>query len=238
MSTYRAGVPSAAERTGDFGEICSAQGGSFNSAGMCLDGSGNQLNAGQLWDPYSGLYSSTDGGPIRSAYIPYNNVSTYTSPGNPNLPANLQPAPGVAGNLIDPVALKVMSLFPLPTLTWRALRPLKNNWIASGATPNSNDQFDLRIDHRFNEKNLLSAKYSQDRNSNTPFDCFKTLIDPCGSGANKSTAHIFSINDTYTFNPTLLLTTTFGITRGAMLIFAYNSSLNSDPLGALGFLRI
>jgi hypothetical protein len=35
----------------------------------------------------------------------------------------------------------------------------------------------------------------------------------------RGTAHIFSINDTYTFNPTLLLTTTFGITRGAMLYF-------------------
>ncbi len=234
MQTYRAGVPSAAERTGNFSELCGAQGGSFNASGICTDSSGNQLNAGQLWDPYSGTYDPNNGGPDRTAAIPFNRVDQYISPGNPNLPANLQPAPGVAGNLIDPVALKVMSLYPLPTPNMAGATPY-NNWIASGATPYSNDQFDLRIDHRFNEKNLLSAKYSQDRNSTTPFDCFKTLIDPCGSGANKGTAHIFSINDTYTFNPTLLLTTTFGITRGATLIFAYNSSLNSDPLGALGF---
>jgi hypothetical protein len=57
------------------------------------------------------------------------------------------------------VALKVMSLFPLPTPNMANALRLYNNWIASGATPsNSNDQFDLRIDHRFNEKNLLSAK--------------------------------------------------------------------------------
>ncbi|MGA2204527.1 MAG: TonB-dependent receptor [Terriglobales bacterium] len=33
----------------------------------------------------------------------------------------------------------------------------------------------------------------------------------------------------------MLLTTTFGFTRGSTLIFAYNSSLNSNPLSALGF---
>src|SRR5580704_18104782 len=35
MGTYVAGVPSAAMRTGDFGEVCTSQGGSFNPSGMC-----------------------------------------------------------------------------------------------------------------------------------------------------------------------------------------------------------
>ena len=46
---------------------------------------------------------------------------------------------------------------------------------------------------------------------------------------------MFAINDTHTFSPTLLLTTTFGITRGAMRIYAYNSSQNANPLSTLGF---
>ena len=232
MGTYVAGVPSAAMRTGNFGEICTSQGGSFDTTGMCLQG-GSPLIAGQLYDPYSGVYNSADGGPVRSTFIPFDRVDLYNSPGNPNLPANLQPAPG-RGNLIDPVALKVMNLFPLPTPNLPN-STIYNNWIASGATPSNNQQFDIRIDHRFSEKNLLSAKYSQDWNSTTPFNCFKTFIDPCGSGQNKGTAHLFAINDTYTFNPTLLLTTTFGITRGATRISAYNSSLNANPLGTLGF---
>ena len=140
----------------------------------------------------------------------------------------------MAGNLIDPVAQQVMSLFPGPTPNLANPSPYEN-WTASGASAGKNDQFDVRIDHRFSEKNLLSAKYSQQWSSYVPYNCFKTFIDPCGSGNNKSSAHIFAVNDTYTFSPTLLLTTTLGITRGAMLISAYNSSLNSDPLGALGF---
>jgi hypothetical protein len=231
MQTYQAGVPTAAERTGDFGELCTSQGGSFDSTGMCTSG-GAPFNAGQIWDPYSGVYNSTDGGAVRSAIIPYNRIDLYVSPGNPNLPSNLQPAPGVAGNLIDPVAQNVMSQFPAANIPGGSLY---DNWIASGATPTKNDQFDVKIDHRFSEKNLLSGKYSQESSSNTPFDCFKTLIDPCGSGSNKSTAHIFALNDAYTLNPTLLLTTTFGITRGALRIFAYNQSHGNDPLGTLGF---
>ena len=226
MTTYSAGVPSAAERTGDFGEVCAANGGSFDSAGMC------SVTAGQLWDPYTGVFNSADGGPVRSAFIPFNNIAAYTSPGNPNLngtPYQLSPT---QGNLIDPVALKMLSLFPTPN---NQAQGIYNNWLTSGATPNSTNQFDVRIDHRFSDKNLFSGRYSQYWQHNSPFNCFKTFIDPCGGGANRTWAKVFTLNDTYTFSPTMLLTTTLGFTRGGEKILAYNTSLNPDPLGALGF---
>jgi hypothetical protein len=229
MSTYQAGVPSAAERKGDFGEICAANGGSFDANGLC------NVITGQLYDPYSGTFQTPADGPAgayRSAYIPFNNIATYTSPGNPNLngtPYQLSHAPG---NLLDPVAQKMMQLFPAPNIS---NGNIYDNWIASGASPNSNDQFDIKVDYRLSEKNLLSAKYSQNWNSNAPYDCFKNFTDPCGSGQNSGSAHLFSINDTYTFGPTLILTSTLGFTRGATLIDAYNKSLNANPLGTLGF---
>jgi hypothetical protein len=112
----------------------------------------------------------------------------------------------------------MVQLFPTPNIS---NGNIYDNWIASGATANSNDQFDVKIDYRFNEKNLLSAKYSQGWQSQTPFDCFKNFTDPCGSGQNQSAQHLFSINDTYTFGPTLILTSTLGFTRGSSLIDAY-----------------
>jgi hypothetical protein len=229
MQTYTAGVPSAAERAGNFGELCAAAGGSFNSSGMCSS------TAGQLWDPYSvgpNSYNSADGGPVRNSFIPFNNIANYISPGTPNLPANLEPSPGVKGNLIDPVAQKVLNLFPTAN---NQAQGIYANWIASGATANSTNQFDLKIDHRFSDKNLLSGRYSENWNHTSPFDCFKTLIDPCGSGPNRGWAKIFTLSDTHTLSPTLLLTATFGFTRGGERILAYNSSLNPNPLGALGF---
>ena len=233
MGTYQAGVPSAAERTGDFGELCGFYGGSFNSSGIC------SVTSGQIYDPYSGVYGVAPGGAagaIRNTAIPFNNVGTYVSPGspNPNLPSSLQPAPGVPGNLIDTVAQNMMNLFPMPTANM-ANPTIYDNWIASGASPSDNEQFDVKIDHRFSEKNLLSAKYSQDWNHYTAYKCFQSFIDPCGGGINQGNAHLFALSDTYTINPTLLLTTTLGFSRGTELIDAYDSSRNPTPLSTLGF---
>jgi Carboxypeptidase regulatory-like domain len=236
-ATFTGGVPSTAERTGNFSELCGDNGGTFNSSGLC------SVTAGQLWDPYSGVYNSNDGGPVRTAPIPNDRVDQYISPGcNPALlppgnscpPSQFEPTPGVKGNLIDPVAQKMMALFPNPTPGMPNPTPYLN-WIASGANRSNNEQFDIKIDHRFSEKNLFSGKYSQNWNTYTPYNCFKTFIDPCGSGANGGNAHLFALNDVYTFSPTLLLTTTLGFTRGTELIYAYNSSLNPNPLSTLGF---
>jgi hypothetical protein len=229
LGTYQAGVPSAAERTGNFGEICGANGGTFSSAGLC------SVIAGQIYDPYSGTFQSPANGAAgayRSAYIPFDNLAAYTSPGNPKLNGTPYQLPHTPGNLIDPVAQKMANLFPLPNIPGGSIY---DNWIASGASASANDQFDIKIDHRFGDKNLLSAKYSRGKNSYSPFNCFKNFTDPCGSGPNQGGAHLFAINDTHTFSPTLLLNITLGYTRGSEEIDAYNKSLNSNPLGTLGF---
>jgi hypothetical protein len=242
MGTYMAGVPSAAERTGNFSELCGGDGPNGPAPGAAFVNGICNNPAGQLYDPYSGVYNSTDGGAVRAIPIPNNRVDQYISPGcNPALlpagsscpPAQYEPTPGKAGNLIDPVAAKMMALFPQPNNA-AAGNPYLN-WIASGATPSDNEEFDLKIDHRFNQKNLLSGKYSHQWGNSTPYDCFKNLTDPCGTGANGSNSNLFALNDVYTFSPTMLLTTTLGFTRGTQLIFAYNSKLNPDPLSTLGF---
>ncbi len=220
-----AGVPSIAERTGDFGEVCGAQGGTFDSTGMC------SVAAGQIWDPYSGSYDSSLGGAVRSTFIPYNNIALYTSPGSPNLPSNLEP-PNVPGNLIDPVAQKMVNLFPQPNINTG--NPY-DNWYGSGSNRNYQDKIDVKIDHRFSEKNLLSSKFSYQHNHGTGFNCFKNFTDPCEGGPNWTNAHLFAINDTETINPTLLLNVTLGFTRGVWHIDAYNPQGVSDPLGQLGF---
>ena len=230
LGTYQAGVPTAAERQGDFGGLCAANGGTFNAAGLC------SVAAGQIWDPYSGTFQTPSNpnlpaGAYRSAYIPFNNMATYASPGNAKLNGTPFQLPVMPGNLIDPVAMKMMNQFPMPNYGGGGIY---YNWTASGATPSANDQYDLKIDHQINEKNMLSVKYSDDWASATPYNCFKNFTDPCGSGPNQTGAHLFAINDTHTFSPTLILTSTFGFTRGIELIDAYNKSLNPNPLGALG----
>ncbi len=226
LSTANAAVPTDLMRAGDFGEVCAAQGGTFDNSGLC------SVAAGQIWDPYSGTFDPNAGGAVRSAFIPFNNIAAYVSPGNPNLPANLQPAPGVPGNLIDPVAQTLMGLFPEPNVSGG---DIYNNWFGSGSRRGYDDKFDVKIDHRFTQNNLLSGKFSYEYNHGTSFDCFKNFADPCSGGPGWSNAHLFAINDSHTFSPTLLMNVTLGFTRGVWHIDSYNPHGENDPLGTLGF---
>ena len=222
------GVPTAAERTGDFGILCTATrpdvnqnpiAGHFDSNGICLDPSNNVLTDRQIWDPYTGTFNpnpagdlSIGPGAVRTNVIPFNNLATYLSPGNTNLngtPFNI--TPNVAGNLINPVAANLINLYPMPTVNATDFATLQNqNFFTSGVTGGSNNQWDLKIDHRFSESNLLSAKYSQQSGSSFGFNCYKNAADPCTGGPNNSTRHLLSINFTHTFSPTLVLTLTYG----------------------------
>jgi hypothetical protein len=233
MGTYQAGVPTDAERqNGDFGEVCTTQGGTFDGTGLC------SVAAGQIWDPYSSVYQATPpngggAGAYRQTFIPYNNIGTYISPGNTKLIGTPYQLPGGPGNLIDPVAKQLMNLFPEPTANM-ANPTIYDNWIASGASRNPNDQFDIKIDQRFNDKNLMSAKYSQQWASSDPFNCFGNFADPCAGGPNQTTAHLFTLTDAHTFSQTLLLTATLGFTRGAENILAYNGAGGvTDPVAKL-----
>ena len=218
LSTANGAVPSDAMKTGNFGEVCGAQGGTFDNTGLC------SVAAGQIWDPYSGVLDPNAGGIVRSTFIPFNNLTTYMSPG---------PASQVRGNLIDPVALKMMSLFPEPNVSGG---DIYNNFFASGASKSSNDQFDVRVDHRWTQHNLMSAKFAyQYSPAGQGLDCFKNFADPCRGGPGWTNAHAFAITDTHTFSPTLLLNTTLGFTRGVWHIDSYNPHGQNDPLGALGF---
>jgi hypothetical protein len=228
-ATYQAGVPSDAERNnGDFGEVCGNAGGTFDSSGRC------SVASGQIWDPYVATYVATDSGsgPLRSNFVPFNNLGTYTSPGN--AVAGLAAGPG---NLIDPVAQNMMKLFPEPLAAVQAQSgTIYHNWTGSGATSNPNDQFDIKIDYQISQKNLLSGKYSQQWTSTVAYNCFGNFADPCAGGPNKGGSHLFTLNDTHTFSPTLQLTTIFGFTRGMEKISAYNGEGGvTDPLSTLGF---
>jgi hypothetical protein len=129
----------------------------------------------------------------------------------------------------------MMKMFPEPTANM-SNPTIYLNWITSGASRYPNDQFDIKIDHRFNENNLMSAKYSQEWNSAVSYNCFGNFADPCAGGPNKGTAHLFTLNDVHTFSKTLLLTATLGFTRGAEEILAYNGAGGiADPVNKLGF---
>ncbi|MBS1851838.1 MAG: TonB-dependent receptor [Acidobacteria bacterium] len=212
FAAANAGVPSAAEKTGDFGELCGLQGGNFDGSGRC------DVADGQLWDPYdpNAYFDSGQGGPVRTAFIPYNNIAAYASQGTAN--------PGVAGNLIDPVALQMMAYFPDATQEVATADDRFNNWFRSGTNRSSDNKFDIKIDHRFSDKSLLSAKYSQESSNSHSFNCFGNEADNCSGGPVDSTRHLFALNESYTFSPTVVLNVSYGYSRG----FDFQKGIHGD----------
>ncbi len=223
--TFRAGVPSAAMRAGNFGEICPE---GFDGDGLCQ-------GEGQLWDPYSGVYDEEVGGAVRSRFVPFNRLDLFQSPGSPDLPAGYQPA-ARPGNLIDPAAQKMMSYFPLPNVAVGTADYNRfNNWINSGSSRGRNDQWDIKIDHSFNEKNRISSRFARGVDSSKNANAFGNAYDPASIGSGGSKTHAFNLNYTRTVNPSTLMSVTLGFTRnfydGKDIMTAYP---DVDPIKDLG----
>jgi carboxypeptidase family protein/TonB-dependent receptor-like protein len=240
------GVPSLCERgdpsavcpvgqsaLGNFGELCTARGFTFDNTGLCSDLSG------QIYDPYTGSPDPANpGGALRANPIPFNNIATYGSPGKPNLNGTpfQVPNPGQAGNLIDPVAQKLFLLFPIPTLNATDIGTLQtNNFFSSGVNTNRSNQFDIKIDHRFSDSDILSVKYSHQNNGGHQFNCFGNIADNCTQGPNNGTQNLAAINHTHIFSPTLVLTVSYGFNRQAGLQQGIKGDFRSlNPVTDLG----
>src|SRR5438067_465281 len=228
--TANAGVPSVAERNGDFGELCGYQGGTFDTNGLC------SAAAGQIWDPYTGVFDPNQGGPVRSSHIPFNNLATYTSPGNSNIAA-VHPIPNGPGNIIDPVASKLMQFYPLPNLNvGTSSYNYLNNWVGNGANRSRNDQFDIKIDHRFTDATTLSGKFSYLLNNFKSANLFGNVGDAYSSGPATTRTKLLALNFVHTFSPNTLMTVSLGLTRS--FNFDHGGSAadfpNFDPVTNLG----
>jgi hypothetical protein len=228
--TANAGVPSAAERQGNFGELCGRAGGTFNGAGQC------SAAAGQIWDPMSGVFSSSVNGPVRSLYVPFNNLATYQSPGNPNLVGTPYQLPNVPGNLIDPVALKMMQYFPLPNVAVGAsgYNPL-NNWIGTNGSTSTDHRFDIKIDQRLSDASLLTGRFSRSLGNSEGVNCFGSVADPCTQGPVDSHSYSAALGYNHTFTPTLVLNVTYGFARSYTFTHGVATDFPSfNPVTTLG----
>jgi hypothetical protein len=233
-----ANCPVGQPALGNFAELCTlpqllpdntVAAGKFDASGKCSLPGGQ----GQLWDPYTGKFDNNQGGAIRQSFIPFNNLATYQSPGNPAKGVSL---PAGAGNLIDPVGTKLLLLFPKPNQPVATLSDAQNNnFFSAGINPASNNQFDIKIDHRFSDRDLLSGRYFQQSHRSNTFNCFGNTADPCTGGPDDTHVHVLAINHTHTFSPTLVLTVTLGLTRSFEFAKGVGGNFpNFDPTGQVG----
>lgn len=145
-----------------------------------------------------------------------------------------------AGNMIpvgtfDPIASELLARFPKPTSS-----ALSNNFSRIGNEPDNQDQFDIRVDHRFSTRDQAFARYSYFKDFTSPVTPL-----PDGSGAVASTAlaagpqdtlaQALALNYLHIFSPVFTNEVRGGYTRrhverSALLL----SSAASDATGIPG----
>jgi hypothetical protein len=224
-----AGVPDAAERGGDFGELCGRGGGVFGSTGICSN------PAGQIYDPYTGKPDPQNNATGRVP-IPFNNLATYVSPGNPSIPFGLGSLPVKAGNLIDPVGAKLLQAFPLPNLNvgTPSYDPY-HNWVATGTSPLHQQSFDIRLDHRLTRNDSINLRFSHEWDSGQNANFFGTVYDTNTQGPTKHSALVGAVNYMHTFSPTTLLSFSAGYAHNWYPTDGVAASFGGyDPVKVLG----
>ena len=195
-------VPTDVERTGDFSDRLTGQ--TFSPCGDNPAPGDPVFDSGAIFDPNTTQnYNCVNGAGTVSLRNPIN-------PTQPNL---------IPANRIDATGQNVADFYP------HANQPgLTNNYLANQNHVNDQDQFDIRVDHRFRDADQIFASYSfGDVRSQRPgplgplwggSDCCPSISD--------SRAQHLGLGYTHTFSPRFLNDLHGGYFRYAVNALPFN----------------
>jgi len=156
-----------------------------------------------------------------------------TLPTPPSIPGG----PGTVGNAvpINPIMLNYLKLFPAPTSS-----ALSNNFTISPNKTQNYNTYDARVDHRFNDKNLLFARFAYNKVDTFTPPGLGTVngIQVSGGrydfdGPATDEAQQYALGYTHIFTQNLLLDLRAGYTRINNLSLPLNYGKNVDQ--TIGF---
>jgi hypothetical protein len=145
--------------------------------------------------------------------------NTTTGVGRTPFPGNIIPT-----SRLNPIALKILALVPLPNEAYSTLAP-SNNYFALLPFTKDNDFTDGKVDYTISEKDRISVRFSFQR----PVVYQAPIFGPAGGDANGAFEGT-GLQDTYStganwdhvFSPTLLNEFRFGVA------YYHNSAQESD----------
>jgi hypothetical protein len=153
-------------------------------------------------------------------------------------PTTGQPFPGnrIPANRIDPIASRILALYPLPTVNLFNPGNANVNYFSQRENREVINNHGIRVDHKLSGSNSLTGRYNEQRLKVVRENFFPAeLTGPpglptAGFGAGEEVGNTRQIvlTDTHTFSPSLLNEFRFGVTR---LNIGIN---NCGVLGACG----
>jgi hypothetical protein len=139
-------------------------------------------------------------------FDPLTTNTSVTPPTRQRFPNDVIPA-----NRFDPIAARLLNLYPLP------ISPgLANNYTVAPVKRSTVDRADGRIDHVFSDRNNFFFRYSIDDSRLIIPDTFDTNIggnENSFAGPNDVRGHSLVAADTHTFRPNIIGDFRFGYTK-------------------------
>ena len=162
------------------------------------------------------------GGGIVTIYNPFSTMVVNGKATRTAFPNNIIPS-----NLINPIGQAAINLLPLPNLA-NPPQIAGNNWFEDASYFVGQKEEAGRIDHYFGDKNRIFGRFGRLTRNQYADALIPGVHQYNGSGANLDTylqwRTSLSINDTYTFSPTLVGTFSYGLSR----------RINNDSYGGYG----
>lgn len=154
----------------------------------------------------------------------YNPWTTHeTSPGSGRFTRDPLPGnkidcaatnPATGRPFCNPVALKLMSFWPLPNTSPTNAFTQTDNYTAAGSAVSNNDRIDARVDQNFAAKSRMFVRFSWSKETSLPFNSFNNPASSAGGdGPTRTTTYSLSVDHSYTFSPTLVLDLRVGLNR-------------------------
>jgi len=165
--------------------------------------------------------------------IIYNPFSTTQTNGTDRTPFEGNRIPA---NLIEPVALKVLQLYPMPNVVGIGLGGLTNNYQRREDRTFKRDNYDVKVNFNRQADHQLWFKYSYmdavvDDLSNYLGPPSNTEVDTDG-GFTK--VYSFTHGQTWTFSNTMLFDATFGFARQKQDVYGPDFNVGNFGLDVLG----
>lgn len=200
-------IPTAAMRTGDFSALTATNKAITNSLGV-------SALEGTIYDPRS------------NAAVTYPNGTTGLS--RTPFPGNRIPA-----NRIDPVAQKLVNLFPAPNVTVLPGFP-ENNYFTTTSGTAGTKQFDIRADHRISEKDSIFGSVSWSNNNLINGQPLPGALDATYFNSNvaQNLARNAMLSYTRTWSPNFVTETRAGYSR--LVTARTQADPNTDQFKAFG----
>lgn len=161
------------------------------------------LNRGTVATPLerSGDFSNTRDAAGRQIPI-YDPATTRANPSG-GFARDLFPGNVVPRNRMDPLSLRVLDMYPLPNVTPDNAFTNLNNFLALPSNSIDQGVTNIRIDHRFSDKDSIFGRYSGTRNTSNNPGYGLGPADPSARNDQRDN-HTAVVTETHIFSPAVL----------------------------------